>query len=150
VTKPNAQELAIVEQQRPMRMPEMKRVKNLDRKRWKSIGIDEHKLLDEVRKGGIKSLPILYKDAEQYLSEVSIPYSATLKVGQTYTFSFIPLAGADWQIINQDDWYYEWTKDEATGRITMQVTPLKKGRLKVSVQPREGLLYKTMVGYEVQ
>lgn len=150
VAKPNAQELAIVEQQRPMQMPELKQVKNLDRKRWKSIGIDEHKLLDEVRKGGIKSLPILYKDAEQYLSEVSIPYSATLKVGQTYTFSFIPLAGADWQIINQDDWYYEWTKDEATGRITMQVTPLKKGRLKVSVQPREGLLYKTMVGYEVQ
>lgn len=149
VASPNSQDLKNVEKYRPFRMPEMKRVKNMEVKRLQAIGVDGHRLLAEIRKNKIKSLPILYKDAENFLSKVDVPFSEILYVGQTYTFSFVPQGGLDWQIINQDDWYDEWTIDENTGRITVQVTPHKKGRLKVSVQLKEGGSYSTMLGYQV-
>ena len=149
VASPNSQDLKNVEKYRPFRMPEMKRVKNMEVKRLRAIGVDGHRLLAEIRKNKIKSLPILYKDAENFLSKVDVPFSEILYVGRTYTFSFVPQGGLDWQIINQDDWYDEWTIDENTGRITVQVTPQKKGRLKVSVQLKEGGSYSTMLGYQV-
>lgn len=149
VATPNNQELKTVEKYRPFRMPEMKRVKNLEINRLKSIGIDGHKLLAEIRRNGINTLPVLYKNAENFLSEVDVPYSETLYVGKSYSFSFIPLGGLDWQIINEVDWYGEWTVDEITGRMTIQVIPQKQGRLKVSVQTKEGGSYGTMLGYRV-
>lgn len=155
VAVPTPADLKNIEKHSPMRMPEIKKLKNLDLEKWLAITGDKGlELLRKVRQEKIKALPILYKNAAQYLREVHIPYAETLKVGQTYTFSFIPQGGLDWQIINKaangDKWYGEWTKDETTGRYTLQVTPLQVGKLRLSVRTKEGNSYESIIGYEVK
>ena len=150
VPMPTASDLKNIEAYDPLRMPEIKKLKNLDLKQWKTIEVNGHELLKSVRQDKIAVLPILYKHAATYLRGISIPYSETLKAGQTYTFSFIPQGGVDWQIINGEDWYGEWQIDEATGRYTMQVTPLRTGKFRLSVQLKEGGPYESMVGYQVK
>ena len=150
VTAPNAAELKNIEKHSPLRMPEIKRLKNLDLKGWKTIEADAHEMLRSVRQQKITSLPILYKYAGTYLRGVNIPFSETLKVGQTYTFSFIPTGGLDWQIINGEDWYGDWQIDESTGRHTMQITPKRTGKFRLSVKLKEGGAYDSMVGYQVK
>ena len=107
-----------------------------------------------MRKENIKSLPILYRQAAVYLRDVHIPYSETLKAGTTYTFSFIPQGGQDWQIIckgaDGDKWYGDWVKNETTGRYTLQVTPHQAGKLRLSVRIKDGKIYESMIGYEVK
>ena len=149
VASPNTKELESIEKNCPYRMPELKHVKNLDVKRLKEIDMDGAELLAEVRKNKIQSIPLLYKDAELFLSRVKIPFNEKLKIGENYVFSFIPKEGVDWQIINGDDWYGEWTVDKDTGRMSIQITPKLKGKLKISVQRKEGGPYSTMVGYQV-
>lgn len=155
VAAPTPADLKNIEKHSPMRMPEIKRLKNLDLEKWLAITGDKGlELLKKVRQEKIKSLPILYKNAARYLKEVHIPYAETLKVGQAYTFSFIPRGGLDWQIIskgaNGDKWYGKWTKDETTGRYTIQVTPQQTGKLRLSVRTQEGNSYESVIGYEVK
>lgn len=150
VPAPTQTELRNIEKYSPLRMPEIKKLKNFDLKKWETIGINGQKMLKQVRQEKITSLPILYKDADKYLRSVDIPFSETLKVGQTYIFSFIPQGGLDWQIINSEDWYCDWQIDETTGRYTMQITPKRIGKFRLSVQVREGGPYESTVGYEVK
>lgn len=150
VSAPTASDLKDIEAYDPLRMPEIKKLKNLDLKQWKTIEVNGHELLKSVRLEKISALPLLYKYAATYLRGVNIPFSETLKIGQTYTFSFIPQGGLDWQIINGEDWYGDWQIDEATGRHTMQITPLRTGKFRLSVQLREGGPYESIVGYQVK
>lgn len=150
VSKPTSAELKSIEEHSPLRMPEIKKLKNLDLKVWELIEADTHKMLSTVRQQRVTSLPILYKKASDYLREVNIPYSEILKIGECYTFSFIPQGGLDWQIINGEDWYGDWQIDEVTGRHTMQITPLHTGKFRLSVQLREGGPYESLVGYQVK
>ena len=150
ISKPTPTELRNIEEHSPLRLPEIKRLKNMDVKAWTLIEADTYKMLKTIRQQKITSLPILYKKAADYLREVNIPYSETLKVGESYTFSFIPQGGLDWQIINGEDWYGDWQIDEATGRHTMQITPLRTGKFRLSVQLRRGAPYESMVGYQVK
>ena len=150
VTAPTPADLRNIEKHSPLRMPEIKRLKNLDLKKWKTIEADGQAMLQQVRQEKIVSLPILYKDAGNYLRGVQFPFSEILKAGQAYTFSFIPQGGIDWQIINGEDWYGDWQIDEATGRYTMQVTPKRTGKFRLSVKVRNGGPYESMVGYQVK
>ena len=149
VASPSRVELKVIEKYRPFRMPELKAVKNLDIERLKEIGMDGAALLAEARRSKITSLPVLYKDAETMLADVDVPFSEKLHIGKAYTFSFVPKGGLDWQIINEKDWYGEWDINPETGRISIVVIPKHKGRLKISVQMREGSSYSTMLGYQV-
>ncbi|MBQ8673442.1 MAG: hypothetical protein IJ511_05250 [Bacteroides sp.] len=152
VAPPTAQELKNVERHYPYKMPEMKRLKNLDVHCLELIGVKGEEVLRQARQGALRALPVLYKDAELFLRGVNIPLSETLQAGQTYTFSFIPQKGRDWQIINGEDWLGTWSVDEETGRWTMQVTP-HAGSLKLAVQRDEagvGGPYSTMIGYTVR
>lgn len=150
VSTPTVSDLKNIETYDPLRMPEIKKLKNLDLKQLKTIEVNGHELLKSVRQEKISALPLLYKHAATYLRGINIPFSETLKVGQTYTFSFIPQGGLDWQIINGEDWYGDWQIDEATGRHTMQITPLRTGKFRLSVQLREGGPYESIVGYQVK
>lgn len=155
VSSPTPVDLKNIERHSPLRMPEIKRLKNLDLEKWNTIiGDNGTELLQKVRKENIKSLPILYRQAAVYLRDVHIPYSETLKAGTTYTFSFIPQGGQDWQIIckgaDGDKWYGDWVKDETTGRYTLQVTPHQAGKLRLSVRIKDGKTYESMIGYEVK
>ena len=132
-------------------MPEIKKLKNMDFKKWKAIEVDGTEMLKQVREEKITSLPILYKNADKYLRKLEAPFSETLMVGKTYTFSFIPLEGMEWKIVNEGkDWYSDWEKDEGTGRITIQVTPKLVGKLRISVRMAEGKSYDSVIGYQVK
>ena len=150
VSAPTPSDLENIEQHSPLRMPEMKKLRNLDLKKWKAIEADAHAMLDAVRKEKITSLPILYKHADKYLREVKIPFSETLEAGKSYTISFIPKGGLEWKIINGKDWYSEWETDKETGRHTMQIIPRQTGKLRLSVRLEEGKSYESMIGYEVK
>lgn len=150
VPAPTQTELKNIEKYSPLRMPEIKKLKNFDLKQWETIGVNGHDFLKSIRQEKITSLPLLYKHAATYLREVNIPFSEILKAGQTYTFSFIPQGGLDWQIINGDDWYGDWQIDESTGRYTIQITPKAAIKFRLSVQLREGGPYESLVGYQVK
>lgn len=150
VPAPTPADLKAIERHSPLRMPEIKRLKNLDQKKWEAIGADAHEMLKCVRQQRITALPILYKQAGKYLRDVEIPFSGTLKAGQSYTFSFIPQGGLEWQIINEDDWYGDWQIDESTGRHTMQIVPKRTGKFRLSVQLEAGGAFESMVGYDVK
>lgn len=150
VATPTPAELKNIESHSPLRMPEIKKLKNMDLKKWETIEANGQEMLKQVRKERITSLPILYKNADKYLRGAQIPFSETLKAGQSYIFSFIPQGGLDWQIINGEDWYSDWQIDESTGRHTMQITPLRTGKFRLSVQVRAGGPYESIVGYQVK
>ena len=151
VSTPTVSDLKNIEAYDPLRMPEIKKLKNLDFKKWQAIEVDGAEMLKKVREEKITSLPILYKHADKYLRKLEAPFSETLKVGKTYTFSFIPLDGMEWKIVNEGkDWYSDWQKDESTGRITIQVTPKLVGKLRISVRMAEGKSYDSVIGYQVK
>ena len=150
VPKPTAAELKNIERHVPLKMPEIKNLKNFDLKRWETIEVNASDMLKIIRKERITSLPILYKNAEKYLRKIVIPFNETLTVGQTYTFSFIPQGGLVWKIINEKDWQGDWQIDESTGRYTMTITPKHTGKLRISVQTVEGGAFNSMIGYQVK
>lgn len=151
VSAPTLAELKEIEKHEPLRMPEIKKLKNMDLKKWQAIEVDGAEMLKKVREEKITSLPILYKHADKYLRKLEAPFSETLKVGKTYTFSFIPLDGMEWKIVNEGkDWYSDWQKDESTGRIIIQVTPKLVGKLRISVRMAEGKSYDSVIGYQVK
>ena len=150
VSEPTLADLKNIEKHTPLRMPEVRTLKNMDIKDWAAIGVDGHALLKCVRQEKITSVPMVYRYAPQYIKGANIPFAETLQVGQTYTFSFIPQGGLEWKISNEKDWFGEWEIDEATGRYTMQVTPKHLGSLRLSVKTKEGKVFDTMIGYQVK
>lgn len=149
VNAPDAEGLANIEKHFPIKMPEMKKVKNMDAKAWELIGVDGHLLLEQVRQGKTTALPILFKLAKTQLRKADIPYSETLKAGESYTFSFLPQGGLDWQIINGKDWYGDWVIDENTGIYSQRITPHNPGSLRLSVKLTEDGAYQSLIGYKV-
>lgn len=150
VSYPTAEDLKNIEKHTPLRMPEVRSLKNMDVKDWAAIEADGQELLKCVRQKKVAAVPVLYKYAPQYIRGAQIPFTETLAIGQTYTFSFIPQGGLEWKISNEKEWFGEWQIDEATGRYTMQVTPKTPGHLRLSVKTKEGKVFDTMVGYLVE
>ena len=150
VSSPTSADLKNIEKHTPLRMPEVRNLKNMDLKDWEGIEVDGQELLKCVRQDKITAVPMLYKYAPTYIKGANIPFAETLRIGQTYTFSFIPQGGLEWKISNEKEWFGDWQIDEATGRYTMQVTPKHPGNLRLSVKTKEGKVFDTMVGYLVE
>lgn len=149
VTAPDSMGLANIEKHFPFKMSEMKQVKNMDAAAWSLIGVDGHYLLEQVRQGKATALPILFEQGKKQLRKANIPCTDTLKVGENYTFSFLPQGGIEWQIINGEDWHGKWTIDKGTGIYTQEVTPRHPGTLRLSVKEAEGEPYKSLLNYQV-
>lgn len=150
VAAPIREELKVIEQEYPFRMPEMKNVKGIDAERMSLVGFDGHKVLQEVRRQNLKSVLTLYADAEMFLREVDVPIAQDLQIGKSYTFSFRPIKGTSWAIFNEGDCYKEWALDRDTGWLTMTVVPTKSGSLNLSVQLPNGKSYRGILGYTVK
>ena len=149
VPQPTRADLALLERNAPLLMPEITRLKNAninDLKRWSISG---EKLLKAVRSGKVTALPTFYRsDGKCTIDEM--PFNATLRVGETYTFQIRPHNGLKWAVINEGDWYQTWNADPQTGAWTLTVTPQKVGRLSLSVQMKEGGSYSSCIGYQVK
>lgn len=149
VQAPTEEELKIIEEHFPFKTSEMQAVKNLSAEDWELIGFTGKDLLERVRKEKITALPLLFADTRNCLRKADIPLSETLVVGKEYTFSFVPQKGMDWQIINGDQWYADWSTDEETGRLTLTVIPGQAGELHLSARYHENDSYHAMLSYQV-
>ena len=149
VPQPTRADLVQLERNAPLLMPEITRLKNADINNLKRWGISGKKLLAAVRSGKVTALPTFYRSAGECTID-EMPFNATLRVGETYTFKIRPHNGLNWAVINGDDWYQAWSADPQTGAWTMTVTPQKAGKLSLSVQMKEGGSYSSCIGYQVK
>ena len=148
VQEPNDNDWKKVEKHYPLSVPDAKRVGNLDARAWQQAGIDEHRLLQLIRQSGTQELPVLYTKQAKQLKIISVPMQKTLHAGSTYTFSFLPLTGIKWAIINEKNWYREWsTSDEGT--LTMTVTPTLPGSMALYVQTENNEPNRACLEYDV-
>lgn len=120
----------------PFEMPEIRKLKNLNRDLCKLYGMDGHKLLEEVRKGSVTALPVFYSVPDADCKIVDIPLNGVLKSGKSYRFRLKTPKAIGLAVITGDTWYREWT-DEGNGVYSILVTPEKKGPLTVNLKYRE-------------
>lgn len=151
VIEPTAEGIEQIEQDNPYRLPEVKQVANLYPERMDALGISGNKVLYEVRVNGLKAIFLQHQDATIRLDKVDVPLSQYLDVGQTYRFSILPTDDTVWAIFNEGHFYNTWEVDESTGWRTIEVCPMNKGRLTVSMGlPPEMQKYSAMLIYVVR
>ena len=149
VAEPTEAETAAMEQARPQYSPVWDNVKNYSADRLKMHGASLSQVLSIVKSQNIKQLPI-FTDSVKFLVK-DIPWNGELRVGQTYTFTFMPGEGEAWALINEGDWYQEWTEDPATHAWTMTITPQNKGNLVLSAKlVKDSNPYSGCIQYEVK
>ncbi len=149
VKPPTAADWAKVEQKYPLSVPDAKYVGHLEAKDWERVGIDGHRLLQLIREQQVTDLPTLFFDKGQNFQIVSVPMNRVLKVGESYTFSFIPKSRGNWAIVtNGKDWFKDW--QENGNVLTMTVTPTSKGTLYLYMQKSEGGMFWSSMQYTVE
>ena len=133
----------------PLSLPEVQHVANLEPKEWEQAGIDNHRLLEIIRKNNVKALPVLYSSKGQKLEIVDVPMSKTMSRGQHYRFRFYPKSGQEWVITNEGVLLTDWEVAD-DGMYSMNVKPEKAGKLSLSVQFEEGQSYWITLEYDVE
>lgn len=147
VASPTASDIRNLEAKRPFSMPEIKRLKGINKEYMEEMGFDGRRLLAAVRNGSVTSLPELYqKDA---LTVVDVPMNGTLRAGQTYRFLIKPKRSGKWAIINNGQWHYNWVKTATGDMLEITVTP-QQGVLKVSIQHQSDGSYYGCLEYKVR
>ena len=148
IEQPTKADWKKVEEHYPLSLPEMKNVKNLDEEKWNSVGINGHQLLMHIREGNVKELPIIYDGKGQRFTIISFPMNKYLKAGQSYTFSFRPLAGMRWALVNNKQWHKDW-QTMSDGTLSMTIIPTT-GSLLLYTQLKDGENYWSCIEYEVR
>lgn len=148
VPKPTAQQLARLEQADPMASTYWDDVENANYSSFRELPIDFGKVLAQLKSQNIKKIPIFYSGSKYSVG--NIPWNGKMKVGETYTIEFMPYEGDGAAVINEGDWYDEWTQPDPNGPWVITVTPQKKGKLKVSIQLSGESSYTSCFAYEVE
>lgn len=151
VSEPTVQAMEKIMQDNPYRLPEVKAVANLYPERMDALGISGEKVLYEVREKGLKAVFMQHQSTTSELSEIDVPLSQYLNVGETYRFSIRPTNDTVWAVVNEGIFYNSWVVDEATGWRTIEVCPTKPGRLTISMGlPPDMKKYRAMLVYTVR
>lgn len=148
ILQPDARDLAKLEAANPFLMPEITSLPNFDLKALQKYGVDGKRLLAEVRKGLVKSLPKFYTSVGD-CNISGMPLSGVLKAGQSYTFEIKPRNGVKWAIVNAGTWYNEWVADTPNA-MSMTLVPEQTGQLALVVQTKDGGSYEYFMCYTVQ
>ncbi len=148
VATPTAEEVARLEAAYPHRSPILPTLKNYQESAWREHLPDFAGFLTSVKEQGATSLPIIY-DVPGYTIH-RIPLTEELRTGESYTFAIAPQTGLAWAVINEKEWYRDWTKDAETGIQTITVTPQKAGKLRISVQQKADGGYMGCIEYKVR
>lgn len=147
VSSPTASDIRNLEAKRPFSMPEIKRLKGVNKEYMEEMGFDGRRLLAAVRNGSVTSLPELYQ--KEALTVVDVPMNGTLRAGQTYRFLIKPKRSGKWAIINNNQWHYNWVKTATGDMLEITVTP-QQGVLKVSIQHQSDGSYYGCLEYKVR
>lgn len=149
VAEPTAEDLAKLEEYDPILMPEVSCLKNYSSKMLHHYGIDGRRLLQDVRAGKIKSLPLFYNTLGPcHLKDV--PLNGKLQIGKTYTFVIQPGFGLEWAISNEGKWFQNWRKSSTTNTQVITVTPINRGKLDLGVKIKPGKRFNYILEYEVE
>ena len=143
---PTTADIENLEAADPKLSPAFKGLANYSAKTLADHGVDFAALLREIKEQGITRLPVIYAGAKFDIRRM--PWNGTLRVGQSYTFCFVPHEEGQWAVINGDDWQMEW-KDDDGGR-TITVTPQTAGKLQVAAQVAGSENYQYCIEYTVE
>lgn len=146
VAEPDAEELARLEAAEPQRSPAFARVENFYPDRWTGHGVRLSELLAHVKAEGIERLPLLGSDVPFAIDR--IPWNGVLRVGCAYTFRLSAPGEVAWAVINEGDWYRDWTVEE--GWRTITVTPARPGQLMVGAKSGGDGVYHGCIVYRVE
>lgn len=151
VPEPNAEDLRMLQEARPLAMPEIAALENSSGSAalMLKIGIDGHKLLALARSGEVTSLPLFYHSDAVY-EAVDIPLDGTLHAGEEYTFRIKPANTAKWAIIDGGSWHYDWQTDPASGTISMTIIPQGTGPLVIAAYTGNEGGYSYCIEYKVE
>ena len=149
IEDPTEEDWNMLMQHYPLDTPLARNVENLFEKEWDDAGVDNHELLELIKKHNVKELPLIYTNMGANLNVISIPMNYKLKKGKSYTFSIRPRRGERWAIVNDDEWYYEWNITD-DGIYTMSLTPDQSGTLVIYVMLGNDNRYSGCIGYKVE
>lgn len=131
IASPSRSNWQNVESYYPGDMPELKRIQNLDIKRWNEYGISSSLLLDIVRKERVSELPAINFEGKYYVQFVSIPMDKYLRRGRTYQFVIKVSSISRWAIINEGKFHENW-QSQYDGTYIMRIIPASAGKLTLS------------------
>jgi hypothetical protein len=148
IEQPSQADWKKVEKYYPLCLPEIKNVKNLNEDNWRNVGINGHQLLKYIREGNIRELPVVYDGKGLRFTIKDFPMNRYLRAGLQYTFSFRPLNGLRWALVNNNQWNTDWNR-LPDGTLSMTVTP-STGPLMLYGQLKDDDTYWACIGYEVR
>lgn len=151
VAEPNAEDLRMLQQTRPLAMPEITSLPNASgsAELMMKIGIDGRELLALAHSGEVTSLPVFY-DSDAAYTVAGIPMNGTLDAGKEYTFTIKPENQAKWAIIDGGTWYFDWQTDPAAGTISMTIIPQGTGPLVIAANTGSSRDYSYCIEYKVE
>lgn len=149
VAEPTKAEIAAMEAACPQYSPVWDDVQNFFADRLQMHGADLSQVLSVVKSRKIKQMPIMTDKVNFTVKD--IPWDGVLHAGETYTFSILPGEGEKWAVINEGDWYEEWTRDPVTRVWSITVTPQKRGVLLIGAKlNKKSPTYSGCIEYEVK
>lgn len=148
VAAPTAAEIAALEAALPQRSPAWEGVEYFYEERLREHGADIAQVLRAVKAQHIRRLPLLTDRVKFKVDD--IPWNGELRAGETYTFTFSPYEGVQWALINEGDWYREWTQDPVTRAWSITVTPKNRGTLVFGAQMEPNGKYLGCIEYAVK
>ena len=148
VAPASASDIASLEAAEPEHSPVFARLGNYSEREMREHNVDFATLLKAVKSRNITSLPLFYSGAGYGINE--IPWSGTLRRGESYTFRIAPYEQCRWAVINEGDWYYEWEKDPSAPGIMITVTPQNAGRLVISAEGATKNSFRSCFEYKVE
>lgn len=151
VAEPDAEDLRMLQQTRPLAMPEITSLPNASgsAELMMTIGIDGRELLSLARSGDVTSLPVFYSSDVVY-KVAGIPLNGTLEAGKEYTFTIKPESPAKWAIIDGGKWHYDWQTAPVAGTISMTIVPQGTGPLVIAANTGNSRDYSYCIEYKVE
>lgn len=147
VAEPSQADWDRLSKEMPFEAPEIIKLKNMNRDLCKLYGMDGHKLLEEVRKGLVTTLPVFYGIPDADCKIIDMPFNGVLKSGKSYRFRIKSEKVMGLAVISGNTWYREWS-DEGNGVYSIIVMPQSKGPLTVSLKYSEPN-YHSLLQYHV-
>lgn len=144
---PSEIDLENLENKRVYSMPEITDLLGNKTVFYKEKGFDGKKILEGIRNGSVKTLPEIFDN--DGITVVDVPINGTLDSGRKYTFRIKQEHSGKLAIINNKDWYKEWTSLDNDGLMEIEVYP-NPGTLIIAIQESSGKGYTYCMRYKVR
>ena len=147
IPEANVEDLENLERKRIYSMPEIVRLMGNRTNSYKKKGFDGKKILEGIRENKITTLPETYDN--NAITVVDVPLDGVLKSGRKYIFRIRSNSNGKPAIINNKEWYKDWTIVDQEGVMEIEVYP-NPGTLVIAIQEGSGKSYSYCIKYKVR